>query len=112
MTEKQPELLGALNYLETQFTGHKFIYHPVTESTNSDLKILAAGDAPNGTVVVADMQTEGRGRLDHKWLSSDEKNLCFSVLFYPDRSVQEFPQMALITAVALVRALKECFPEL
>jgi BirA family biotin operon repressor/biotin-[acetyl-CoA-carboxylase] ligase len=51
-----------------------------TGSTNADLLALAAGGAPEGTVVVADEQTAGRGRLGRAWISAPGAGLWFSVL--------------------------------
>jgi len=56
----------------------KFDIHrlKVTESTNRD-----AESAPAGSVFVAEWQTAGRGRLDHRWLSAPGENLLMSVVF-------------------------------
>ena len=43
--------------------------HPVVDSTNDLAKALAAAGAPEGTVVIADQQTQGRGRLGRPWFS-------------------------------------------
>lgn len=51
-----------------------------TGSTNADLMALARDGAPEGTVVVADEQTAGRGRLGREWVSAPGSGLWFSVL--------------------------------
>lgn len=56
------------------------IVKPTTGSTNSDVAELARGGAPEGTVVVADEQTAGRGRLGRVWDSARGTGLWFSVL--------------------------------
>jgi len=52
-----------------------------TGSTNRDLLDLAAAAAPDGTVLVADHQTSGRGRLDRSWHAPPGGSLLVSVLF-------------------------------
>lgn len=55
----------------------------VTGSTNADLLARAAGGAPEGSVLVAEAQTAGRGRMGRSWLSPPGAALMFSVLLRP-----------------------------
>lgn len=72
----------------------------VTESTNADARAGAPGD-----VYLADFQTSGRGRLDHRWLSPPEANLMFSaVLDAAGRSAAEVATLPLVVGLAVVRA--------
>jgi BirA family biotin operon repressor/biotin-[acetyl-CoA-carboxylase] ligase len=54
-----------------------------TGSTNADLLAQAAGGAPEGTVLAAETQTAGRGRMGRSWLSPPGAALMFSVLLRP-----------------------------
>jgi BirA family transcriptional regulator, biotin operon repressor / biotin---[acetyl-CoA-carboxylase] ligase len=56
---------------------------PSTGSTNEDLLAAARAGAPAGSVLVAEEQTRGRGRLDRTWLSQPGASLTFSVLLRP-----------------------------
>ena len=62
---------------------NKWVVDRVTEtgSTNTDLLARAAGGAPHGSVLVADHQTAGRGRLDRVWTAPPGSNLLVSLLF-------------------------------
>jgi len=55
-----------------------------TGSTNSDLLAAARAGAPEGTVLAAEVQTAGRGRLDRRWICPPRAALSFSVLLRPD----------------------------
>ena len=55
----------------------------VTESTNSEALALGEKGARSGTVVVAEMQTGGRGRLNRPWLSQQGMGLYFSIITKP-----------------------------
>ena len=55
--------------MENSMFGHSFRYHDEIESTNLEAKALAGKGAPEGTVVVAEAQTAGRGRLGRRWTS-------------------------------------------
>lgn len=54
---------------------------PETGSTNADLVAASASGAPHGTVLAADHQTAGRGRLDRTWDAPPGANLLVSFLF-------------------------------
>jgi BirA family biotin operon repressor/biotin-[acetyl-CoA-carboxylase] ligase len=62
--------------------------------------------------VAADRQTAGRGRMQNTWHSPAGLNLYFSVLLRPEIVPAKIPQLALVTAVGLITALKNNFPDL
>lgn len=82
------------------------IYHFETVvSTNDTAKALGTQGAAEGTLVVAETQTGGRGRLGRRWLSPPGLGIYASVLLRPPLPPGELPQITLSTAVAVVRAL-------
>lgn len=80
-------------------------YHSSLESTNSLLKTLAANGAPDGTVVVADEQTGGRGRMGRSWLSLPGANLLFSILLRPRVEPGQVFTLTMILAVSAAEVL-------
>ncbi|WP_367321143.1 biotin--[acetyl-CoA-carboxylase] ligase [Streptomyces sp. HUAS ZL42] len=78
-----------------------------TGSTNSDLVALAAaGKAAEGTVLVAEEQTAGRGRLDRQWTAPARSGLFFSVLLNPSGvPVARWGWLPLLTGVAVATGL-------
>ncbi len=92
--------------LETKVFGKKkIVYFQETDSTNTQAKILAEQGAPEGTVVIAEKQTKGRGRKGRSWLSPDGDGIYMSVILRPDIPPFEAPRITLLTAVALAEAL-------
>lgn len=83
--------------------------HPLhkesTASTQDDAKALALAGAPEGTLVVADRQSAGRGRLGRVW-SSPAGGLWFSLVLRPKIRPEAAPALALVAALALARAVK------
>lgn len=69
--------------LDTVWVGQQVVYYPSVGSTNDEAKRLAGTGAPEGTLVIADCQTAGRGRLDRQWWSPPERNLLLSLIFRP-----------------------------
>lgn len=76
----------------------------ITGSTNADL-ITRAGDATDGTVLVADHQTAGRGRLGRGWDAPPETNLLVSVLIHSRWSPDYHPLLTPALAVVIADAL-------
>ncbi len=74
-------------------------------STNDLAKELAAKGAPEGTLVVAEAQSRGRGRLGRQWESPPGAGLYVSLLLRPVLPPTEMPQITLTTAVAVARAV-------
>ncbi|MCA9773377.1 MAG: biotin--[acetyl-CoA-carboxylase] ligase [Myxococcales bacterium] len=90
-------------------------YFPELDSTNTRARELAREGAPDGTCVIADRQTQGRGRLGRTWISPPGVNLYLSVILRPALAPIEAPTITLATAVALadaVEAATGCTPEI
>jgi BirA family biotin operon repressor/biotin-[acetyl-CoA-carboxylase] ligase len=85
--------------------GAKLLMLDVLESTSLTLRELAQDGEPEGTVVVAEEQRAGRGRLGRGW-SSPKGGLWFSVLLRPPVLPPEAPKLTLLAGVAVARALK------
>lgn len=93
--------------LKTENIGKVLHYHDEVDSTNTVLFRLAEKGASEGTVVIADKQTSGRGRLGRKWISPPGVNLYISLLFRPRIPARESPLLTFLASVALVEAIKK-----
>lgn len=78
-----------------------------TGSTNSDLVAAAQDGAAEGTVLIAEEQTRGRGRLDRRWTAPPRSGLFFSVLLRPGDAVpvHRWGWLPLLTGVAVATSL-------
>ena len=68
---------------------------------------LLGEDDPEGAVVVADEQTEGRGRLGRRWLAPAGTSLLVSVLLRPDVEPARLPELSLVAGRACAEAITE-----
>jgi BirA family transcriptional regulator, biotin operon repressor / biotin---[acetyl-CoA-carboxylase] ligase len=80
---------------------------PEIGSTNAALLAAAADDAPEGTVLVAEHQVTGRGRLDRVWTSPPGAGITVSLLLRPDVPGARRGWLPLLTGVALAEAVGE-----
>jgi BirA family biotin operon repressor/biotin-[acetyl-CoA-carboxylase] ligase len=103
----QLDLSSLQTALTTRILGRELTYLPRTGSTNDAAKKLAAQGAPEGTVVVADEQTAGRGRLGRRWLAPPGTCLLCSILFRPSLSPTQTQQLTMLCAIAATNAIKE-----
>ena len=108
--EKSPDVLdrpALQRLLATQTFGRSLYILPSTTSTNDIVKGLAQRGAPEGTVVVAEHQTRGRGRYGRTFASPAGVGIYLSLLVRPQVDTVRLPQLTLAIAVATAAALEE-----
>ncbi|KUG23890.1 biotin operon repressor / biotin-protein ligase [hydrocarbon metagenome] len=96
--------------LAGKYFGHRLYYYPVTGSTNDDAFKLGIAGAPEGTVVVADAQTKGRGRLQRSWHSPAGSNIYTTVILRPQMDAAITPQISILAGVAVAEVLASYCP--
>ncbi len=94
-------------YLGDSIFGKNLIVKEAISSSNVLLKKYAKEGAPEGTVVVADEQTAGLGRMGRQWLSKKCENLLFSVLLRPDLPPHKVFVLTMVFSLAGIDAVKE-----
>lgn len=95
-----------LDHLETKTFGkQQLVILEKTDSTNIQARKLAEQEAPEGSIIIAEDQTHGRGRKDRHWFSMAEKSIMMSMILRPDLPPEKAPRITLLAAVALARTL-------
>ncbi|MCD6299615.1 MAG: biotin--[acetyl-CoA-carboxylase] ligase, partial [Dehalococcoidales bacterium] len=89
--------------LETRFIGQRVIYHPRLASTMAVAKREAQQGAAEGTIVVADEQIAGKGRMGRAWLSP-RGSLALSIILYP--SLAHLPYLIMLASLAVVHSIE------
>lgn len=77
-----------------------------TGSTNADLAARAREGAPEGSVLVTELQTAGRGRLGRPWAAPARSGLMFSMLLRPKVPARSLGWAPLLTGVAVATAVR------
>jgi BirA family biotin operon repressor/biotin-[acetyl-CoA-carboxylase] ligase len=93
--------------LRTRLLGQTCYGFDVLASTNASLRMLGRRGDREGTIVLADEQTAGRGQADKVWISPPRCNLYVSVLLRPAIASTQAPLISLLAAVALVDTLTQ-----
>lgn len=94
--------------LQTFFMGQCgiFIYDEI-KSTNDIAYMLAEKSSPEGTIVIAESQSGGRGRRGRKWISFPGQSLSFSVILKPEIPIESAAGITLVMAVSLSDTLHD-----
>ncbi|MFC1987138.1 biotin--[acetyl-CoA-carboxylase] ligase [Chloroflexota bacterium] len=103
MTEDSLSSASITRDLETRFVGQRVIYYPSLTSTNTIAKQEAQQGATEGTVIIADEQTAGRGRLKRVWLSPGG-SISLSVILYP--TLANLPSLIMLASLAVVHSIE------
>ena len=95
--------------LKCKLFAKNIIHFHEIESTNEEAKRIAEKGHPEGTLVIAETQTAGKGRMGRHWQSPPSTGLWTSIILKPSIPLRDAPQLALLTAAALQTALAEEF---
>ena len=104
-----PDLLSPesiLAGLKTHTVGKRVFCFASTDSTNEEAKRHALQGVPDGSLFLAEEQTQGKGRLGRVWTSPPGSGLWFSVLKRTGLSPLQVSNMTLITGLAVCRAIR------
>ncbi|NBJ71463.1 biotin--[acetyl-CoA-carboxylase] ligase [Roseburia sp. 1XD42-34] len=93
--------------LETKWLGKNVIHREVTSSTQIIAHNAAKEHKGHGTIVIADEQISGRGRMNRDWHSKKGDGMWMSMVLQPSLPPYLAPQLTLLTAVALAETIEE-----
>jgi BirA family biotin operon repressor/biotin-[acetyl-CoA-carboxylase] ligase len=84
-------------------------YFETIDSTNLEIKRIAATGALEGTVISAGEQTAGRGRSGHQWETPKDVSLATSILLRPTVKIEHVSRLTLIAAMAVAEAVESLY---
>ena len=103
MVENSLSSASITSNLGTHFIGQRVIYYPSLTSTMEVARQEAQLGAVEGTVIIADEQTAGRGRIKRVWLSP-KGSVALSIILYP--SVVNLPSLIMLASLAVVHSIE------
>ena len=96
--------------LSEEFIGNTIHFFKELDSTNIYASRIARNGTPEGTVVITDCQTRGKGRLNRVWQSPPRKNIYTSIILKPSIKPSVAPQLTLTAGVAAAEFLSRYCP--
>ncbi|WP_164668781.1 biotin--[acetyl-CoA-carboxylase] ligase [Virgibacillus doumboii] len=93
--------------LKTDWLGKKVIHKSSTTSTQQIAHQAANEGAEHGTVIIADEQTKGKGRMERQWYSTKNKGIWMSIILRPNLPPVMASQLTLLSATVLADAITE-----
>jgi BirA family transcriptional regulator, biotin operon repressor / biotin---[acetyl-CoA-carboxylase] ligase len=92
-----------LKGLKTAIVGRTILYYRSLPSTMDLAKKLAEEGVREGTVILCDEQTEGRGRQGRKWFASPSSSVLMSVIFRP--TISQLPELNMLGSLSIVQTI-------
>ena len=96
-------------FLNTKRFGRNIHHFDVLDSTQTIAHKLAQDGAPEGTVVISEEQTAGRGRMARPWESAYGTGIWMTIIVRPDVTPQQASSYTLVVAVAISKAIKTLY---
>src|SRR5690625_2863255 len=93
--------------LNTKIIGKELIFKETTTSTQHVAHELAKKGAEHGTIVIANEQTEARGRGNRSWRTVKDKAISMSIIIRPHLSPHKAPQLTLLTATVVAEVIED-----
>lgn len=110
LLEQEEELFGQHELesrMDTEWAGHPVSWYETLGSTNLQAKLDAENGAENGALIVADMQTAGRGRRGRTWSSPPGTNLYFTLILKPQIAPDQASMLTPLMGLAVAEGIRE-----
>lgn len=99
-----------LKNLTTNFLGRNVIHLKTIDSTQSEIwRLIEKKNIKNGTLVMADIQTDGKGTHGRKWYTDQENNIAFSFMIEPNCNIKKLEGITKEIAQIIVEIMLEMY---
>lgn len=98
-----------LKGLTTKSLGRNLIYYETIDSTQLELLRQIENNIPNGTIIIADLQTMGIGTHGRKWHTTEKNNIAFSFVIYANCNVEKLKGVTKEIAETIVTVIKNLY---
>lgn len=98
-----------LENLKTKFIARNMVYYKNIDSTQKEAKKLAKNKILNGTIIITENQTEGKGTHGRTWESNPFENATFTIILYPECNIKNLENITTQIANSICLAIKELY---
>ena len=96
--------------LNTKWLGKETIHYKEIDSTQKEIwRRIENKNIDNGTLILADIQTDGIGTHGRKWYTSQEENIAFSFVIYPNIQIQKIENLTVEIAETLLEVFQKIY---
>ena len=96
--------------LNTKWLGKETIYYKEIDSTQKEIwRRIENKNIDNGTLILADIQTDGIGTHGRKWYTSQKENIAFSFVIYPNIQIQKVENLTVEIAETLLEVFQKIY---
>ena len=96
--------------LNTKWLGKETIYYKEIDSTQKEVwRRIENKNIDNGTLILADIQNDGIGTHGRKWYTSQEENIAFSFVIYPNIQIQKIENLTVEIAETLLEVFQKIY---
>ncbi|MBP3502664.1 MAG: biotin--[acetyl-CoA-carboxylase] ligase [Clostridia bacterium] len=96
--------------LNTSFLCKNIIYHEEIDSTQDEAKrLVKSQNVINGTYIVTDKQTQGKGTKDRKWYDKGHENICGTFVLIPNCHISKLETLTITIAECIIKAIKNLY---
>lgn len=93
----------------TKYLGKEIIYYEELDSTQDEAKKKIRSGIKNGTIIITDNQTKGRGTKGRIWYSGEAKNITMTIIIHPNCTIEKIDGLTIKIAKVLVDSIKKLY---
>ncbi len=98
-----------LKKIKTKIIGRNYIHYDTIDSTQNEIWRLIQENAPSGTMVVADIQKQGKGTHGRKWYTEQKNNIAFSFFIKPNCDISKVEKLTINIAKIILEIFQEMY---
>lgn len=94
--------------LKTDFLGRNFVFYKKIDSTQSEIwRLVKNGNIKNGSLIMSEIQTKGKGTHGKKWYTDESDNIAFSFYVNTECEIKQLDKITIEIANTIVEIIKE-----
>ena len=102
--------IGKIKKANTKVLGKEIVYYDVLDSPQKEAKRkIRTNDITNGTIIITNYQTEGKGTKGRSWYTNSNDNITLTIVLYPNCNISKLDGLTIKIAQAIKNAIKKLY---